>query len=57
MKMNAPKTTTWIISVVLGVAGILMYTGTLNVPVEIRPIWFVTAGFGLLAVAALFKGL
>ena len=57
MKMKAPKTTTWIVSVVLGVAGILMYTGTLNIPVDIRPFWFVTAGFCLLALASLFKGL
>lgn len=56
MKLSAPKTITWWIAVILGVLGIL---GTLvTIPfVSTYAFWFVTAGFVLLALASLLKGL
>lgn len=58
MKLNAPKTITWVIAVILGALGIL---GTLGI-ITIAPLagysdWLVAAGFVILAVATAVKGL
>jgi len=56
MKLNAPKKITWWISVVLGVLGILGQL--IAIPfVSTYAIWFVAAGFVLLALATSLKGL
>lgn len=56
MKLSAPKNVTWWVAVILGVLGFL---GTfISIPVvSDAAIWFVFAGFALLALASLLKGL
>lgn len=56
MKLNAPKTTTWWIAVVIGVLGFL---GTLtSIPVVSEyAFWFVFVAFVLLALATYLKDL
>ncbi|MDZ7359348.1 MAG: hypothetical protein ONB46_01300 [candidate division KSB1 bacterium] len=57
MKLNAPNQTLWLVAVVLGVIGIL---GKLSIiPAAIiagNAFWLVTAGFAILALTSLFKG-
>ena len=53
---------TWLIAVIIGVLGILLYLGILNdVPVLKELVkysfWLVTAGFGLLTLGTFLKGL
>jgi len=58
MKLNAPKTITWIIAVVLGVLGILATLGIVAIaPLAGYSFWMVAAGFVILAVATAVKGL
>jgi len=58
MKLSAPKFITWFISLLLGVLGILLYLNVLAIPFLTPYIfWLVVAGFGLLILATLFKGL
>ena len=58
MKMNAPKTVTWIIAVVIGVIGILAGLGILSISgITTYAFWMVAAAFVLLALATLLKGL
>jgi len=56
MKLNAPTQLVWIISVIVGVLGIL---GKLIVIpfVTVYAFWFVAVGFVLLALATFLKGL
>ncbi|MGB6422489.1 MAG: hypothetical protein WBF05_11685 [Anaerolineales bacterium] len=56
MKLNAPKTITWWIAIVLGVLGIL---GTLvAIPfVSVYAFWFVAIAFVLLALATALPNL
>ena len=58
MKMNSPKVTTWLLATILGVGGILMRLDVLHIA-RLRPyaFWFVAAGFALLFLANLIKGL
>jgi len=58
MKMNAPKTVTWLVAVIVGVVGILLSLGVVAIPI-ISPyaFWLVAAAFILLALATLLKGL
>ena len=58
MKLNAPKTTTWILAVIIGGAGILSHIGVLRIPV-ISPLafWLVAGALILLVLAAFMKGL
>ena len=56
MKLSAPKQTTWLIAVVLGLLGIL--ATFVSIPVVTGyAFWFVVAGFALLALGAFLKGL
>ncbi|MDO4566728.1 MAG: hypothetical protein Q4B42_05295 [Oscillospiraceae bacterium] len=54
--MNAPKKLTWLIALILGVLGIVgSFTA---IPfVSAYAFWFLAAGFALLALGCLFKGL
>lgn len=56
MKLSPPKNVTWWVAVVLGVLGVL---GTqISIPVvSANNFWFVVAGFVLLALGTLLKGL
>ena len=56
MNLSAPKQVTWIIAVVLGVAGILVDQGAFSVG-GLSAFMLVAAGFVLLAIATLFDGI
>jgi hypothetical protein len=56
MNLSAPKQVTWIIAVIIGLAGILENMGSLSVP-SFSAFTLVAIGFGLLAIATLFKGI
>jgi hypothetical protein len=56
LKLSAPKEITWIIAVILGVAGLLMHFGVLSFG-GISAIVLVGLGFVILAIATLVKGL
>ena len=58
MRMNAPKVLTWLISVILGVVGILLKLGIVKITqLENYDFLLLTAGFVLLVSANLFKKL
>lgn len=58
MKMSSPKVITWLIAVVLGVFGILLKLSIITVAgVTGYAFWFVVAGFALLVLGTLFKGI
>jgi hypothetical protein len=52
-KFSPPRMITWLIAVVLGVIGLLGYTGVLPIA---SAFWFVAAAFIILAVATMFEG-
>ena len=56
MKLNAPKTITWIIAVVLGLLGLV---GHLELIAALTPyaFWLAFIGFALLALGSYFSGL
>lgn len=56
LKLSAPKETTWIIAVILGVAGLLMHFGVFSLG-GISAIILVGLGFVILAIATTVKGL
>jgi len=56
MKLSAPKQVTWLVAVVVGVAGILANFVTIPVLSGIS-FWLVVVGFVLLALATLLKDL
>ena len=58
VKMRAPKLSTWLISVILAVLGILLYLGNIRIPL-LAPynFWLVSAAFILLALGSIIKGL
>ncbi len=56
MKLSAPRKIVWIISVILGILGII--GKFVAIPfVSAYAFWLVTAGFVILAVATFFKGI
>ena len=55
-KLSAPQRATWIIAVAAGVAGILMHERVFRLG-SLDAFWMVAAGFALLAVATLVRGL
>ena len=58
MRMNAPKVLTWLVSIILGVGGILLKLDIVNiVALDKFDFWLVAAGFVLLASGNIFKGL
>lgn len=56
MKTNAPKQITWLISVIVGVLGLLANFGVIP---QLAPFsfWMVTFGFVVLALATILEGL
>jgi hypothetical protein len=58
VKIRAPKSSTWIISVILAVLGILLYLGIIKISV-LAPyyFWLVAVAFILLALGNILKGL
>lgn len=56
MKLSRPKTTTWWIAVVIGVAGLLGKIGVISILAPYA-FWMVFIGFALLAFATLLKNL
>ena len=58
MRMNAPKVLTWLISVILGAAGILLKLNIVKIAqLENYDFLLLAAGFVLLVFANLFKKL
>jgi len=58
VKTQAPKSITWLISVILAALGILFYLGIIKIPV-LAPydFWLVAVAFVLLALGNILKGL
>ncbi|MCR9145368.1 MAG: hypothetical protein NXI24_24220 [bacterium] len=56
MSTNAPKQTTWLVAVILGVVGIISSFVLIPV-VSAYAAYLVMAGFGILAVATVVNGL
>lgn len=60
MNLSAPQLITWVIGVIIGLLGILIQIDVMSVPALenlIRPFWLVSAGFVILAVSNVFRGL
>ncbi len=57
MKLNPPKFVTWLIALVLGVVGLLLQLDILSFLKEPWGLILFAAGFALLLLATLFKGL
>ncbi len=56
--MNLPKKLTFLIALILVVVGVLCELNVINVAfLDNIKFWLVTAGFALLALACMFKGL
>jgi hypothetical protein len=55
--LSAPTRAAWIIAVILGVLGIMLHTDMVNMRIGVEDFWLVTAGFVILAVATLVRGL
>jgi hypothetical protein len=59
MKLSAPKVTTWVVALIVGVIGMLVHVGSL--PILAVPyglgFWMVVVAFVLLLLATLMKGL
>ncbi len=56
MKLNAPKKITWLISLIVGVLGIVAFFVAIPV-VSVHAFWFVVVGFVLLLLGTFLKGL
>lgn len=56
MKLNAPTTIVWWISLLLGAFGLLMYLKVFTIAV-LKPydVWFIVAGLVLMLLATLFR--
>ena len=58
MKLSAPKQTTWIIALILGVVGILaILVKTIPVITPAIGFWLVVMGWALLLIATITRGL
>jgi hypothetical protein len=58
VKTNAPKSILWLISVILGGLGILLYLGIIKIAALARyNFWLVAVAFILLALGSILKGL
>jgi len=57
MKFSAPKQITWIIALILGIVGILATLVTLPVITPAIGFWLVVAGWLLLLIATVTRGL
>jgi hypothetical protein len=57
LKLTPPSVASWLIAVVLGGLGILMHMGAVHLRIGVEPFWLVGAGFILLVIATLVRGL
>ena len=57
MKLSAPKQSTWIIALILGVVGTLATLVTLPVITPALGFWLAVVGLALLLIAAVARGL
>ncbi len=58
MQLSPPKVVTWWVAVIVAAIGVLLYLGYVRIPALSPYIFWLAAGSaGLLALAALFKGL
>ncbi len=55
MKLNAPTTLFFVISLVVAILGVLAALGMLTV-IPIASVWIVAIGYAILAVGCLYKG-
>jgi hypothetical protein len=57
LKLTPPSVAAWLIAVILGGLGILMHIGAVHLRIGVEPFWLVGAGFLLLTIASLVRGL
>jgi hypothetical protein len=57
VKLGAPRQITWIIALILGIVGILATLVTLPVITPALSFWLVVAGWALLLIASVTRGL
>ena len=58
MRLTPPAAATWLVALVVGGLGVLLYTRVLHIAgLGIAPFWLVVVGFVLLLIAPLVKGL
>jgi len=57
MKLSAPKQITWIVALILGVVGILASLVAIPVITPAIGYWLLVAGWALLLIATITKGL
>jgi len=57
LKLTPPSVASWLIAVIVGGLGILIHMGAVHVRIGVEPFWLVGAGFMLLVVATLVRGL
>jgi hypothetical protein len=57
LKLTPPSVAAWLIAVILGGLGILIHIGAVHLRLGVEPFWLVGAGFLLLAIASLVRGL
>ena len=57
MRLTPPSTASWLIALIVGGLGILIHMGAVHVRLGVDPFWLVGAGFLLLVVASLVRGL
>jgi len=57
VKLTPPSVASWLIAVIVGGLGILIHIGAVHVRLGVEPFWRVGAGFILLVIATLVRGL
>lgn len=58
MKLSAPKTVVWVISLVIALLGLLSYLGVFTIPgLGGHAFWLMTVAWVILLLATLLKGL
>jgi hypothetical protein len=57
MRLTPPSTASWLIALIVGGLGILIHMGAVHVRLGVDPFWLVGAGFVLLVIASLVRGL
>jgi hypothetical protein len=57
VRLTPPSTASWLIALVVGGLGILIHIGAIHVRLGVDSFWLVAAGFLLLAIASLVRGL
>jgi hypothetical protein len=57
MRLTPPSTASWLIALIVGGLGILIHIGAVHVRLGVDAFWLVGAGFLLLLIASLVRGL